>query len=251
MSIAEKFEVIADRVYEKGYNQSESDFWDKLQNYGNRNAYDEVFRNWQGDYLRPKYKIVPTSCLGDAIGFMRFASNSNIKIAESKYIDFSQLTIPVSGTMVGYRQTFQGCKQLEVVEDIGFQPANYYYAFNGCSVLHTIEKIRCHEKGSYDSAFSNCPELREIRIDGVIGRNISFAGSPLTFESMKSIITHLNKYDTKSYTLTVRSTSFANLETAGFTDDDKALLNEKGIAVTDESTWANVVDDLNWNLVLA
>lgn len=243
MSIAEKFEVIADAVYDKGYSQSESDFWDKLQNYGNRVAYDEVFRYWQGDYLRPKYKIVPTSCLGDAIGFMRFACSSNIKIAESKYIDFSQLTIPVSGTMVGYRQTFQGCKQLEVVEDIGFQPATYYYTFQGCSVLHTIEKIRCREEGSYGSAFSNCPELRNISIEGVIGRNISFSHSTkLTIESMKSIITHLKDYSVPEeasnkdkYSITLSSTSKTALEGEGETSPLGTL-------------WTDYVESLGWKL---
>ena len=65
MSIADKFEVIADAVYDKGVSdgkKSECDeFWDVFQNYGNGPVdgyeYAFMYRHWTDENFKPKYDI--------------------------------------------------------------------------------------------------------------------------------------------------------------------------------------------------
>ena len=56
-SIAEKFEVIADAVYEKGKEDENDRFWDDIQQKGNRNNYQSCFMQWGAKTITPKYKI--------------------------------------------------------------------------------------------------------------------------------------------------------------------------------------------------
>ena len=249
MSIAEKFETIADAVYEKGeligYENGRNEgleegyasgviegkeaewraFWETYQNKGNNTNYAYAFygSTWTDALYKPLKQIN-----GVDITFKVY--NTCNGMYQGTYITDTLIPIDISGDNVGTSTT---------------------YMFYSATRLKKINKLIVKESNVFTSGFGYCKALTDIEFEGTIGRSISFADCPLAVKSMKSIITHLNKYDAKSYTLTVQSTSFANLETAGFTDDDKALLNGKGIAVTDESTWAAVVDDLNWNLVLA
>ena len=129
--------------------------------------------------------------------------------------------------------------------------------------MATIDKIIIDNDGSrlFDQSFYKCNQLKNIKFEGVIGQTISFSSSPLTVESMKSIITHLKDYSgltddsgnslEKAYTLTLKSSCVTELETAEFTDDDKAWLEEVGITYLDDLTWVDVIDDLKWNLVTA
>lgn len=62
MSIAKKFEVIADEVYEKGKKDEYDKFWDEFQKgkKGERTNYENAFRNgWSFANFYPKYDIKP------------------------------------------------------------------------------------------------------------------------------------------------------------------------------------------------
>ena len=67
MSIAEKFEVIADEVYEKGKEKERSDFWENFQVNGNRTDYRYAFayNGWNENNFYPKYDIAPTANYGE------------------------------------------------------------------------------------------------------------------------------------------------------------------------------------------
>jgi hypothetical protein len=58
MSIADKFEVIADAVYEKGMEAERRAFWDVFQDKGNRSSYPYAFYRWDEDIYNPIYDIV-------------------------------------------------------------------------------------------------------------------------------------------------------------------------------------------------
>lgn len=225
MSIAEKFETIADAVYEKGKEDEWRAFWETYQGKGNAINYAYAFygSTWTDDLYRPLKQID-----GIDTTFKVYATCNGMY--QGTYITDTLIPIDITGNGVG---------------------SNTTYMFYSATRLKKINKLIVKESNVFTSAFGYCKALTDIEFEGTIGRSISFADCPLTVESMKSIITHLNKYDTKSYTLTVKSSTFNNLETAGFTDDDRALLGEKGVVVADNSTWRTVVDDLNWNLVLA
>ena len=210
-----------------GYNegkQAEYDrFWDGLQDYGNRASYGYAFLHWGADYIRPKYKIVPTAAGGAS---QILAHCKKLKKIESAFFDFSQKPTGTNNDS-GYYYSFYNCNQLEEIEDVGLIPQhNYNAAFASCSALHTIAKIGVNENTKFSETFNYCPKLQNITIEGVIGQNgIDVHWSTqLTHASLMSIINALKTFtDGTTKTVTLGTTNLAKL-----TDEEKAIATQKG-----------------------
>lgn len=214
--------------YEEGYLQSESDFWDAVQDSGNRDVVEYMFCRWGREYIRPKYKVVYVS--GRILAM--FSYNSKLKKVEKGYFDLSTYT-PTIGLGGGcVYSVFYNCPELEEIEDIGIQAGSYYYTFNRCRKLHTIEVMRCTAEGRYDAPFSYCYALQNITTEGEIGNDISFKDSSLlTIKSLMSIINALVDYSTNesgtTHTLTLHPDALARLST-----EQTAIATSKGWTVT-------------------
>lgn len=249
MSIADKFEVIADAVYDKGVSdgkKSEYDeFWDAFQYNGERIDYTYAFQGWGAEYIRPKYKVIPKdgivpqlSVSGQVARYYNMVCGCPfLKKIEKEYFDLSQyyneLSYNTQSTYGNY-YTFSNNPNLEEIEDVGMQPYSYYSTFAICPKLHTIEVIRSNENTWFSSTtFKYCLELQKIRIDGVIASDISFYQSPnLSKESIISIVTHLS--DAQGATVTFSK---------------QAVNNAFGINVDDLSTYpeGSVYYKLRWS----
>lgn len=94
------------------------------------------------------------------------------------------------------------------------------YTFSGAKV-ETIDKLIVTEKLKYSNTFNSCTNLKNIVFEGTIGENISFPASPLSKDSITSIVNHLSK-TASSKTLSLMKTAV----NAAF-----------GINVDDESTY--------------
>lgn len=244
MSIAENLEIIAKnvpKVYEAGKKAEYDEFWDGVQQGGKREDYAHGFKRWGNVYIRPKYKVVPkgsTTCHQ-----YMFQECSNLKKIEAQYFDFSKITgLSQTSNAEGNRQMFQRCTSLEEIEDIGMPAGIYYFTFGECLLLHTIATVRVKQTTTYTGAFGGCNSLTNISFDGAIGRSINLSVCPLSKESLKNIAEHLFDYTGTSeytYTLTVNSTAFAELEAEG------ATAEYNGVACT----WAELIDNKKWNLV--
>ena len=238
MTVAEKLTVIAQNEqkvydagfakgasadYEDGQNAAMSEFWDYLTNYGNRTSYSSLFNVWGGETFEPTRKIIP---IEKNSAYCTFNGAKNLKKIEADYIDFSQ---KVRGTksQEGYYYTFYGCSSLEEIEDIGMQADfGYYSTFSSGSdgKLHTIAKIRTDENTVFNNAFNYCTALKNVTFEGVIGQDINIRWSPLTADSIRSIIEHLS--DTASgKTLTLSKNA---VESADFSSDDKVYISTDG-----------------------
>ena len=229
MSIAEKLKTIAEneqRVYDSGYSKAESDMWDGIQDFGDRTNYEKAFEYWGAEYIRPKYKVVPSS---SSRNYYIFDNCLKLKKLEAKYFDFSAYKPDASASSTSSNYyTFSGCWELQEIEDIGIQAGGYYGTFNGCGKLHTIAVMRCVKEGTYSATFKNCFVLKNITIEGEIGNNISFQYSPLlTIESLRSIISALYDFvgngETTTKTLTLHADAKARL-----TADDIKTITDKG-----------------------
>jgi hypothetical protein len=110
--------------------------------------------------------------------------------------------------------------------------------------LVTIDKIIVKD-GTPGLGFAQDLALTNVTFEGVIGRNINFSASPLSVESMKSVITHLKDCSGTTseytYTVTFKSSAFSVLEAEG------ATAEYNGVACT----WAELIDNKKWNLVKA
>jgi hypothetical protein len=91
--------------------------------------------------------------------------------------------------------------------------------FGYCRGLVTIDKLVVEAQNTYNNAFVNCTSLANIVFEGVIGNNISFAQSPLTKESITSVINALSTTATGK-TLTLNMTA----KEAAFTADEWTTL---------------------------
>lgn len=227
MSIAEKLKTIAEneqRVYDSGYSKGELDMWDKITKNGIRVFYEYGFNSWGGESFNPPYKITPTSR-----SLCMFERASKLKKIESAYLDLSKITIGngADATNSNYA-TFRYCTSLEEVEDIGMPAGGYYYTYAWCPNLHTIAVMRCKKEGGYTSPFGNSPELKNITIEGVIGKNFTMVHCPLlTIESLRSIISALYDFvgngETTTQTLTLHADAKARL-----TEADIKTITDKG-----------------------
>lgn len=188
MSISEKLNIIAQneqRVYDAGFEAGKAQggtsgsyeegrqaenkaFWDTISQNGNRNDLRCAFYMWDVEYIRPPYKLIPTDQFS---GYMTFSNCERLKKVEKAYFDFSNKATGTN-TNASWQYTFSGCYNLKVIEDIGLTPQfSYLYTFRNCQNLHTIEKLRVDENTGFSSAFVNCHELKNLTIDGTIGKN--------------------------------------------------------------------------------
>ena len=208
MDIAQKVLQLKDD-FDKVFKAGEGGLWDMIQDYGNRNDYEYAFFGWAAvEYIRPKYKVIPTALNGVMSMFQGCVA---LKRIEGNYFDLSQ---KVSGENMntGYRSTFNSCSKLEVIEDIGMIPQCYYHStFSYCYKLHTIAKIGVNENTMFYNAFMSCSALENITIDGTIGQNgfdIHWS-TKLTAKSLYSIVDALSK-TTTGLTITLPTTAEAN-----------------------------------------
>lgn len=227
--------------YEAGKQAEYDAFWDAFQNYGNKKKYDRAFYNhdyqdynhWNKNTIRPKYDLIPTSA--DRM-FYRVTGISNLEEHFQELgvkIDFSKSISLALAFCYGDWVTFPtlDCSSASMVEAM----------FSQCYSLETIGRWLVSDKlKNYINAFGSCIKLKNIIVEGVIAVSISFSTSPLTVESMLSIITHLKDYsgteNAGAYTLTLK-------------DSCKTLMAEQG--VIDElggKTYDQYITDIGWNL---
>ena len=218
MSIAEKFEVIADSVYEKGKEKERSDFWDVFQNKGKLNAFSSYqyafsYGHWTDNNYNPKYTI----SAGYSCSYMYYMATG------------------ITDTKV----------------DINLQYATASVQVFRSSGLKTIRKLIVVAANTYNSWFAGCASLENITFEGVIGNDISFADCPLlTVESMigkvateeqiakgKNIIELNGTYYYGGILIALRDNSTTGVTNtltlhadakAKLTDAQKAIATEKG-----------------------
>lgn len=131
---------------------------------------------------------------------------------------------------------FSGCQNLTQMGGLDFSKcgSNTASAFYNCQVLKTISSIKVSESNSFPNCFINCNALTNILFEGTIGATISFNKSPLSKESIYSVVNALS--DTASGTkLTLKSSAVTNA--FGSTDSDE---------------WKNLIATKpNWTITLA
>lgn len=194
MSIAEKFEVIADAVYEKGVLDSKKAFENALTNNWTRNIYVRAFSNTNYNGYEFSQPIKPT----DVMAQMFYSCDAMTELP--KPLDFSEILTTCTDSYANRRAIFSYCVKLKVVPDLNMRAIGGLEEwFSYCESLETIELLRVNEDTVYalsgGQSFYNCKQLQNITFDGVIGQDISFANSPLlTDASLENIAQHLKDF---------------------------------------------------------
>ena len=233
-----------DEVYEKGKKKEWSDFWDACQAERNRAYYKLAFcgHGWTEKNFKPRYDIKPISS-ADNIFQESKINGSLIEILKECNVTFDSRGL-TGGIAYGFSNTqFTEIPTIDVSNSTSSNTLNYAFPTN--YKLVKIEKIILRDDGTqnFNGTFNNDTKLEEIRFEGTIGRSIDFKSSPLSIDSMKSIITHLMDYSDTSYvqtySLTFNSDCWTALESSGTPADD-------GIDFV--GTWREYVQNLGWTI---
>lgn len=201
-----ELEAEISKQYEAGKQEERETFWETYQRGGRRNQYRYAFYDalWTDVTYNPIYPIV---------------------------------CVAVSNDVYSY------CGITDTKVDIDFSHASSSYVFRNCASLKTIKKLIVTENVAFTNWFINDTALENIVIEGVIGKSIDLKYSPLTVESMKSVISCLKNYAGTSnegvYEVSFSSGCWEALESSGTPYDDE-LTNDT------DMTWKEYVINLGW-----
>lgn len=213
---------------DNGYSAYWDEFWDYLQDYGNRTDYSSAFSSKYGhkkpvftqNTFKPKY-------------------NLNIKkggnMFENSHIeDLTNLNVELNfSDCDNFGSTFANCSLLKNIGLINMSKClNLYQTFYSCSNLQSIEKIIL-PIGTYpifNFTFTNCFNLQEIRFEGEIARSIDFSScEKLSKESLLNIINILRPFnwDLPDQS-TVPTLTIGNVNRAKLTEKEIQMILDKG-----------------------
>ena len=207
--ITENNEQIKDQlqdVFEAGKKSEHDEFWDVYQDYGMRTNYSPSFggTGWTDVTFKPKYKLT--------------IKNAQSAFGTCRVTDLVAATEPVGGmdftgcTNFSYAFSYASTSRLGIL-DVSSAGNQLVSTFSNATKLRSIEKIIVSETNVFQaSTFSKCTALEEIRFEGTIASDISFADSPLlSVESLENIMYSLEDFYrtdgeyTKTITLTQAS----------------------------------------------
>ena len=219
--------------YDRGVEYEHGRFWDAFQQNGNRYNYTRAFATecWTDEIFKPKYDIRITA----GYGTQTFQGSGLVNLKGK--LEESGVVLNTSGC-TNFLQFTQSA-QITHLPTIDLTTASSTgYAFSGARTQY-IEKLIVSENTAFQSTtFSYEGNLTDITVEGTIGTSINFQWSPLTVESMKSVISAL-----KNFTGTGSEYSC----TVNFSKACWAALEADSTA-PDGGTWENyVISTLSWN----
>ena len=226
-------------VYEAGEKSEYDAFWNSYQNNGGKmiwGGYAFAYGFWNDSNFFPKYDIITGG--GASIAYFYGCKVTNLR----ERIDGRGLKLVIfEGNWLS--QFFRDAVTTEVPEMDTSKSKYFTEMFRNCPNLVTIPKINVSLATNVNDMFFDDIALQNITFEGEIPLSLSFAQSPLTVASLKSVITHLKDYSGTdkeyTYTITFKATAFAELEAEGTTAE------YNGTACT----WTECIDNLKWNLV--
>lgn len=247
MSVAEKYTTLTSekipKVYENGVadgRQAEYDrFWDAYQQNGNRTSYEGAFygAGWTTELFKPKYSMSPA---GSAT-YMFYMNLGSSDVDLTKWFNSLKITLDTSLVTNTYNM-FSYCGASRIPELNLTSAATLNCTFRWCSRLISIDKIVLKDDGSQtflNGVFDHCYLLENITLEGVVGNDINFQYSPLSVESMKSIISCLKDYSGTSSEFTKKLTLSSSCKTA---------LEAEGTTSPNGNTWAEYAYDKCWTI---
>lgn len=215
MSIAEKLTTIAEneqRVFEAGRQAEYDRFWKGYQENGNRRNYMYAFtrRGWTNETYKPKYPVIATGNAEQMYRECRMKSLSGVD------------TSGATSVYVAFYNTL-----LQTIDKLDFSKAtNTQSAFAHSVNLHTIGELVSSETTVWHTTtFDNCVALENLNITGTIATNFTCAISPLTHDSLMSIINALKDFSAEGGTHTCK---FGSINLKKLSDTEKAIATEKG-----------------------
>ena len=170
MSIAEKLAIIAEnepKVFEAGKQERYDEFWNAIQQNGNRTDYQSAFGGvgWTRDVFKPKYDIKPT--FGGSTGmFHSMGFEGSLK----EHLESIGITLDVS-RITNSPNMFYNATKITEVPFLDFSGVVSYirYLFYSCTSLKTAHIKLGELVTELNGLFYSCIALENLTVDGVIG----------------------------------------------------------------------------------
>jgi hypothetical protein len=178
MSIGEKFELIADAVYEVGKQDGDLAYFNMLTNNGKRTQYYGAFAMADFSGYTFPYLIQPTE-YGCGRIFWNYPGTSL-----PGNIDFTKIVEDSNG----YYQNFMYAINVKEIVFNAPAPKAYVQTFDYCAKMERLIGVNVAETTTFNRGFLNCYALRELTMFGTLGQTVSFAQSPLNKASIENII---------------------------------------------------------------
>lgn len=217
MSIAEKFEVIADAVYEKGKKDEHDKFWDAFQNNGNRTYYVNGFAGnlgWTKDNFYPKYDIKPVGNANQLLYAWEVADKHTMDLS-ARLKECGVVLDTSQATSLQYAFAYVKFASIPPIDLTGLT-SNSSLLFGDSSTINTIEKLIIAETTPINANwFRSGTGLTNLTIEGTIGQsNFSVKDNKkLTKASILSILKALSLNITETTTITFSTKHQAAIET--------------------------------------
>lgn len=224
MSIAEKFEVIADAVYDKGKKDFEDLFAKGFTYNGARTYYSYAFRatSFNADNIIDfKGLCKPT----EATQMFYNTKGTHLPIG----IDMSN--IDVSNQTVIDQLFSYNSKLLEIPDFNIPATKRIYHTYSYCYALHTIHgKVRVNADTTYTQPFRENNALQNIEIEGTIGQN-GFNVKDCTKLSKASLLSILTALSNDSSVASGKSITFATVH-KDIIEGDSQCLEQYNLAIS-------------------
>ena len=209
MSIAEKLTTIAEngqKIFDKGKEAANREKWNKHIDALNKSAFTYGFagKGWNDDTFTPYTDIV-----------MPPSRNAGQVFAYSGVTDLKGI-LETFGTKIDCRNALNATNFFQYslvtrVPAIAFEKATSIQGiFSNATSLVSIDSLAFPENCTITNAFQNCTSLTEIRIGSNIGNTIDFHWSPLSQESVESIVSALSD-SASGKTVTFNNTRIENI----------------------------------------
>ncbi len=219
------------KTYEDGIQEEYNGFWDNYQ----KNTSDGTCRfagtGWRNETFKPKENIEFNNSY--MLFRMSRIQGDLVEILNNLGVT---LSTAMSTTLI-YAFSYTKFSRIGVIDCSN--SSNLSEVFSHSEELETVDKLIVDEGNTFSGTFTNCTALKNITIEGTIGRNIDFKFSPLTIESAKSVINALKDYSgtTSEYAYSV-----------SFSSSTLALLEAEGNTAPHGGTWIDYVDKKGWSM---
>ena len=207
---------------EQGKQSAYDGFWDIYQNKGLVYScqYMFAYARWNDATFKPKYSLL---YITNASNMFNTCGITDLQAA----LDAQGVTFNFeNSTLFNYTFAYSNLSRIGVINTLKSNSLSSTCAY--AERLTTIEKLILNSNGTqtFSGTFTACSSLANITIEGVIGNSISFSSSPLTKESITSVVNALSSTATGK-TLTLKMSAVE----AAFSDDEWAAL------VAQKSNW--------------
>lgn len=242
MNTAEKLTAIAEnqpKVYDKGKYDEWSYFWDIYQEKGTRGMYFYAFAGyaWEDNIFRPKYDMKLLYSNTNMFNYSCLTDLAELFEKQGVILDTSRAT-----NLTNAFSNMQSCTRLPAIDTSGITLTSYCNAIcDGSAKLHTIEKFKFKEgmAVSYQNAFRSCSSLTNVVFEGVLYASLNLQWSPLSVESLKTLILCLEDY---------AGTQEGGTKVITLKDECKTALEAEGATSPNGNLWTEYVSDLGWVL---